>query len=248
MPADIELKEAFLRLLHEDPEFKDELRKLLIPEVATKDDLKDILQEIKRLREDFQAEIKQLREDFNRMEAEIKQLREDFQAEIKQLREDFQAEIKQLREDFQAEIKQLHTEMNQKFQIVENRIASLGGRWGRETEKTIIKALREFFEKRFNVKIKTWYSVDNSGMVYGHPSSIEVDIVISNGEHWLIEYTARVKRSDVGELYRIAKLYEEKEGVKPSRLYIVSPFVDEDAMHLAGMMGIHIITYSLSSD
>ncbi len=231
MSLDREVKEAFLRLLREDAEFKDEIRKLIAPDLATREDLEKILLEIKQLREDFnrmEAEIKQLREDFNRMEAEIKQLREDFQAEIKQLREDFT---------------RMDLRMTEGFQRLDNRISALGDRWGRHNEKTVLKALKEFFEDRFNVKVETWYAFDEKGIVHGHPSDVEVDIVIYNDEHWLIEYTSRAKRSDVSELLRISQFYEEKVGIKPARLYIVSPFVDEDAMKLAGMLGIHVITY-----
>ncbi len=84
---------------------------------------------------------------------------------------------------------------------------------------------------------------DEKGIVYHHPSEVKVDVVISNGEHWLIECKSRVRRSDVAELMRIAEVYEEKEGVKPSRLYMISPFVDDDAQKLAALKGVLILTY-----
>ncbi len=249
------LKEELLRLLREDDDLKREIKQLLAPEVASKNDLQAVLQEIKQLREDFilmNAEIKQLREDFNRIDAEIKQLREDFQAEIKQLREDFNridAEIKQLREDFNrmnAEIKQLREDFQAEIRQLRNMISALGARWGRDNERTILNAFREFFEDRFNVKVKNWVTLDEKGTVFGHPAEVEVDIVIHDGEHWLLECKSRARRADVAELARIATLYEEKEGVKPSKLYIVAPFVDPEAYKLATMLKVDIISYGSS--
>ncbi|MGC8932748.1 MAG: PD-(D/E)XK nuclease family protein [Candidatus Methanodesulfokora sp.] len=75
------LKKEFLRLLEEDEEFRLAVAGALgYGEVLRRLEEHDkkfaeILNEIKKLREDFNAEIKKLREDFN---TEIEKLREDF--------------------------------------------------------------------------------------------------------------------------------------------------------------------------
>ncbi|MGC8932317.1 MAG: DUF3782 domain-containing protein [Candidatus Methanodesulfokora sp.] len=77
---------------------------------------------------------------------------------------------------------------------------------------------------------------DDEGIVYGHPS--EVDVLVRDKEHILIEVKSRVSKGDVAELSRIGRLYELKEGVKP-RLLIIG-FVDEKALDLARNLKVEV--------
>ena len=80
---------------------------------------------------------------------------------------------------------------------------------------------------------------DTEGIVYGYPSTIEVDMVIKEGVHILIEVKSRVSRSDIAELYRIGLLYERIYGIKP-KLVIVGGFVDHNVWELATKLNIEI--------
>ena len=62
--------------------------------------------------------------------------------------------------------------------------------------------------------------------MHGHPAIIEVDLVIRDKEHVLVEVKASASRGDVTELWRIGKLYEKINGVRP-RLVIITPYIDE---------------------
>ena len=77
------------------------------------------------------------------------------------------------------------------------------------------------------------------GIVYGHPSEVEVDVLVRDKEHILIEVKSRVSKGDVAELSRIGRLYELKEGVKP-RLLIIGGFVDEKALDLARNLKVEV--------
>ena len=77
--------------------------------------------------------------------------------------------------------------------------------------------------------------------MFGRPSVIEVDMVVKDREHILIEIKSSVSRADVFELWRIGQLYERVRGIKP-RLAIVSPFVREDAKKVAKELGIEVYT------
>ena len=57
-------------------------------------------------------------------------------------------------------------------------------------------------------------------MVSATPSIVEVDVIIKDGIHLLVEVKSRVDPGDILELARIGKLYEKVTGVKP-RLAIV---------------------------
>jgi hypothetical protein len=80
---------------------------------------------------------------------------------------------------------------------------------------------------------------DERGFVYGHPSTVDVDVLVRDGEHVIVEVKSRVSKGDVAEISRIGSLYEEKEGVKP-RLLIVGGFVDKGAAELAKELGVEI--------
>ena len=75
----------------------------------------------------------------------------------------------------------------------------------------------------------------------GFPSLVEVDMVISDKEHILVEIKSSVSRADVYELWKVGQLYERIRGVKP-RLAIVSPFVREETKKLAKELGIDVYT------
>jgi hypothetical protein len=90
-------------------------------------------------------------------------------------------------------------------------------------------------------KVEKWVYYDSSGEVYGKPGVIEVDMVIKDGEHVLIEVKSSISRGDVYEFWRISELYKKVTGSIP-RLVMVSPYVDGKARELAESLGIEIYT------
>ncbi len=99
----------------------------------------------------------------------------------------------------------------------------------------------------FGASAYRWIVYDRDGLVYGHPSEVEVDVVATDKRHMLVEVKSRADSSDVLELVRIAKLYERKEGVKPE-LAIVAGFVSRKARRLAEKLGVKIYTYIESEE
>lgn len=88
-------------------------------------------------------------------------------------------------------------------------------------------------------KVDKWVYEDLDGEVFGYPSTIEVDVLIRDREHILVEYKTSVDMSDVSEIFRIGKLYEKVTGIKP-RLLIVSPALRRRARELAERMGVEV--------
>ena len=109
------------------------------------------------------------------------------------------------------------------------------------SEQVTRNGLKEIFKRKMNIEVSSWSTYDEKGAVFGIPSRVEVDIVIKNQEHWLLEYKASVQRSDVAELLRIGNLYEEKEKIKPI-LYLISPFIDPQAKNLADSLNVLLFT------
>jgi len=189
------------------------------PELKKKlyEKLKKELEEKLSTKDDIKAileEIKQLRKDFNRQQSQI---------------EGLMTEIKQLREDF-----------NNLSRRLDVKITAIGARWGVMSEEAFGDALRYILEKYFKAKVKKWTYFDKSGYVNGEPAEIDMDILITDREHILIEIKASVDRSDILEIKRIGELYQKITGTKP-KLIIVSPFIRERAIRLAAKLGIQTL-------
>jgi hypothetical protein len=125
-------------------------------------------------------------------------------------------------------------ELSRLVNVVAHRFGVLSEKGFRETMKYVI-------EEIFGVaKVEKWVYNDVEGFVYEKPAVVEVDLVIKDREHILIEIKSRVSRGDVMEFYRIGELYKKVTGTKP-RLAIVGGFIDKGVEELAKDYGIEIV-------
>ena len=120
-------------------------------------------------------------------------------------------------------------------------LSAIGARWGVLAEEAFRDAMKGIVEEIFGGRADKWVYYDERGKVFGHPSWVEVDLVVRDSEHVLIEVKASVSKGDVYELWAAGRLYEEVTGRKP-RLAIVSPFVDRRGRELAKELGIELYT------
>ena len=130
---------------------------------------------------------------------------------------------------------------DKRFETLERKIDSLGARWGLMSEEAFREGLKGVVERYFGGKVEKWVCEDKDGFVFGHPSVVDVDVVVRDDEHVLIEVKSNVDKSDVSILLRKGQLYEKVKGVKP-KLAIVSPYVDDKAMEFAREVGIEVYT------
>ena len=120
------------------------------------------------------------------------------------------------------------------------RITAIGFRYGVFTEDAFREAVKFLVEDLLReYRVEKWEYYDSEGIVYGHPAVVEVDVLIRDGTHILVEYKASADKSDVAELYRLGKLYEKVTGVKP-KLLLVAPAVRKRAAELAKKLGVEI--------
>ncbi|ABO09314.1 PD-(D/E)XK nuclease family protein [Pyrobaculum calidifontis] len=117
---------------------------------------------------------------------------------------------------------------------------ALGTRWGVVAEEAFRESVKYLVEDLLGAyKAKKWTYYDAEGLVYGHPSVVEADLLVRDGEHILVEFKSSADRADVGELYKLGILYERVAGVKP-KLLLVSPAVRKRAAELAKELGVEI--------
>jgi len=102
------------------------------------------------------------------------------------------------------------------------------------------EAMKEAIKKVLGTaKVERWVYRDDEGFVYGYPSVVEVDIVVRDKEHVLVEVKSRVSKGDVAELYRIMKLYERVKGVKPKAV-IIGGLIDPEAYEAAAKLNVEV--------
>lgn len=126
-----------------------------------------------------------------------------------------------------------------RFDTLIRKLDALGSRWGLMSEKAFRKGLKEILKEYFDAEVEKWIYNDKEGLVFGYPSIIDVDLVVKNGEHLLVEVKSHVNKSDVGALLRKGRLYEKVNNIKP-KLAFLTPYIDDDAKEDAKKLGIAI--------
>jgi len=145
-------------------------------------------------------------------------------------------------EIIEKELKALREDFNKAYLEFSRKLDALGARWGVIAEGAFREGMKGVVEKILGVaRVEKWEFRDEAGEVYGYPSIVEVDVVVRNGIHTLVEVKSSISRGDVLEFWKIGRLYERVTGIKP-RLVMISPYVDEKALESATNLGVEIYT------
>ncbi len=223
-----EEKEKILKALEEDREFRYAMMGLL--------GFTELLERFSRLEERQQR----LEERQQRLE-ERQQRLEERQQRLEERQQQLEERMLRLEERL-LEVEKRLASLEEAVKGLQRTLATVAHRFGVLSESAFRGAIKGIVEEVFGAKAYRWTTYDKDGVVYGHPSEVEVDVVIRDGKHVLVEVKSRVDAGDVIELARIAKLYEKTEGIKPE-LAIVAGFVSPKARKLAEKLGIKIYTY-----
>jgi len=191
-------------------------------------------EELVRLREDMNKRF----EHYDQLFAEVFKRLDRHEEELVRLREDMNKRFAQHEE----ELARLRADMNRGFDRLQRRLDALGARWGVMSEEAFREGLRGVVEEELGLKVERWTAYDEEGRVFGFPSEVEVDVAVKDGKVILIEITSHARASDVILFKRKAELYAEKEGKRPDRLVIITPYAEEDAKRIAERLGIEIYT------
>jgi len=266
-----EFKKMFLRLLREDEEFRLAVAGLIGFEELLKrferheEELKKIWDAIEKLRQDlhmfmkeqekrWEENNKRWEENNKRWEENNKRWEENWRLWEENSRrwEENNKRWEEAYKRFEA-IERKLLEHDKKFEAlmrrmdllekrIDRKITMLGARWGLETEKSFRRAVKGLVEEVLGRgKVEKWKFYDEKGEVYGYPSEVEIDLLIRDEAHILVEVKASASSGDVVELWKIGGLYQRVTGIRP-RLVIITPFIDEKAMKIAKELGVEIYT------
>lgn len=121
-------------------------------------------------------------------------------------------------EELAAAQKRTEQELQRMGKSLSDQISALGSRWGIYNEGMFRSTMYGVLGALDGVTVKEGY--------YG---GRQVDIVIRNGEHILLEITSRMHAKDIDKLYQSADDYEAREGVRP-KLMVATSYVSPKLM------------------
>ncbi len=221
-----DLKREFLRLLKEDEEFRYAVMGLL-----GMSDLKSSVDNLVKAMDELKNVVVKHGEEISELRKTVVILTNSFE------------ELKKVVETLSEDVKK-HSEviliMQSTLEKLTASVTALGFRYGLFTEEAFREAIKYLVSDLLRAyTVKRWTYYDSEGFVFGHPSIIDVDVLIRDNEYVLIEYKALIDRGDVAELAREGMLYEKANKVKP-KLLIVGPAIRKRALELARELGVEV--------
>ncbi len=121
-------------------------------------------------------------------------------------------------------IERLEKKMDDGFKQLSNQISSLGSRWGIYNESIWRQTIASVLGESYGVTVKR---LELSGE--------EFDVLISNGDHILIEITSRFHQRDVNKVIRKRQLYTDQTQA-PSRFIVAAASIhNRVAQQLIGL-------------
>jgi len=207
-------KEKFLKTLEEDREFRYAVMGLL--------------------------GFKELLERFTRLEERQSELEKWFK-ELAKRQQKLEERQQRLEERF-IKLEERQQKLEERIEELSRAVVTIGNRFGVLVESAFRSAISGILRRYFGADAKRWTYMDEDGIVYGYKALVEVDVVIKDDIHILIEVKSRADPGDVLELVRIGKLYEKVVGVKP-RLAIVAGYVSKKTYEVAARNNVEIYTY-----
>ncbi|MEX2719862.1 MAG: DUF3782 domain-containing protein [Candidatus Wukongarchaeota archaeon] len=243
-----ELIKKLPKILEEHPDIADELFAVLSNKFVTNETLKAYIEKsderFKTIMETINKRFEEMDRRFNeflqRFDERTKLVDKKFEEIIETMNRRFE-EVDKRFEEMDRRFNQLVLEMREGFARVDRTISALGARWGLMSERAYRNGIRELLHSKLGWKVEQWEVMDKEAVVYGKPSIVEVDLLIKDDVHTLIEIKASVSKSDVAETLRIGTLYEKISKIKPE-LLIITPFCDEKARIFAKENNVKIIT------
>ncbi|KAF5083770.1 PD-(D/E)XK nuclease superfamily protein [anaerobic digester metagenome] len=115
---------------------------------------------------------------------------------------------------------------------IEFKIGGLGRKWGVDSERSFRNGLTTILSETgyevFNYMVK-----DTEGFVFGHPSEIEIDVIVTGEKTLVVEIKASVSKSDVFIFLKKGEYYTKMTGKKVDGLIMIAPFVEDSAREVA---------------
>jgi len=233
------LAELLPEVLREDPQVRDQIYVIISQVCVTRAEFETILAELRTMREDFDRRAERhdqvLEEHSRRIDEHSRRIDEHSRCIEEHSRriEDLAAAIHQQGQELAG--------VKHSVSSLERTVSAVGTRWGVMAEEAFRAGLRTLVESALGTTVERWRARDAEGTVYGAPADVEVDVVVRDGQHMLVELKASISSSEVGAFNRICQLYTKARRAADRRI-MISPFVTDEARRLAKDLGVELYT------
>ncbi|NLV26834.1 MAG: DUF3782 domain-containing protein [Methanomicrobiales archaeon] len=143
-----------------------------------------------------------------------------------------QKELAQAQKQTELSIKEL-------TRTIDFKIGDLGRKWGVDSKRSFRRGLATILSETgyevFNYLVK-----DTEGFVFGHPSEIEIDVIVTGEKILVVEIKASVSKSDVFVFMKKGEYYSKMTGKKVDGLIMITPFVEDSAREVADKFNVTI--------
>ena len=217
------LRQKLPEILIEHGEFRYEIMGIMADVFASKDDFKQVLEEIRKLREDSNQRFEAMNQRFEAMNLTMNQRFEEMNLTMNQRFE----------------------EMYRNQREVRLEVSALGGRVGYGLENIIMKTVEQFSGQSFKT-IKRLVLKDPEGELYGVPADVEYDLYLEGTVSYVVEVKSHIKLSDVFDFHQKA-LFAEKRLGKKIKPIMISASIKETAKNKCEELGIDLISRSVIS-
>jgi hypothetical protein len=175
--------------------------------------------------EQVDQRFEQVDQRFEQVDARFEQVDQRFE----QVDQHFEQTDKRIT-DLQAEVRTGFAEVRAEIKNTLRAIDRLGARWGIRNEDLFRETMTSVLEKSFGVTVET-------RSIQGE----QFDLIISNGEHILIEIAAGAKRNALERLTRKRQLYTQETGVVPARFIFAVAVINDRRAQLLREAGFEVI-------
>ncbi|AET32817.1 PD-(D/E)XK nuclease family protein [Pyrobaculum ferrireducens] len=192
-----------------------------------------------RLEEVVERAVRRARSD------ELREVADAVRALAEYMKTGFQEVNKRL--ESQEKLLAEHSERLEKLTkaVAELKVAmgSLGRRWGRDLERTVLEIYRDALEKRGVEpgRVDKFVYTDVDGRFMRPGTRIEVDVYIHDGRTYLLEVKSHAELEDVEWFAEKAEAVEKILGRRADRLIIVAVNIDKEALERAAQLGIDAV-------
>ena len=189
------------------------------------------IREIQRVQAEHTKRLEEHDRKFNEIIAEIREIRR------------IQAEQARILEEHGRLIEGLREEVADLRRRVEITIGSMGRRWGRDLEMTVLRIFRRALEERGVEpgRVERLRIQDRDGSITGYAGRrVEVDFCVSDETFTLVEVKSHANLDHVEWFHQVSLWVERALGRRVDRL-LVAVNVDDDALDRARELGIDVV-------
>jgi len=233
-----ELRQGQVELREDVTELRGDVTELRGDVTGLRQDVTELRQGQVALRGDvteLRGDVTELRQGQAELRRDVTELRGDV-TELRQGQVALCGDVTGLRGDV-AGLRQGQAALQSGLDRVDNRLLVLGNRWGVQNEAAVRNALRGLLAGLGYV-VEKYEVLDAAGEVHGVPGPVEIDLVVRDGELWLVEIKGRVSGNDLFAFMRKARFYQAHTGRSATRRIVIAPVVEEPAQARATQEGI----------